>query len=152
MIIKDKREYMKKYNKRYKRIKTKDIKQYMKNYKSTDAFKRRRRENLKYYKCECGGKYDSEHKKSHVRSKKHQKYNNKILLEIIEELYNMDMFICEFTEKILNDLDKNEEGSFFDSDDDFLLNDEPLEDFKDIDDIDDFDISDFEDLEDYDIF
>lgn len=154
-MVKNKKEYMKKYNKKYKTIKTKNIKEYMKKYKSTDAFKRRRRENLKYYICECGGRYDSEHKNSHIKSKKHQKYNNKVLLEIIDELLEMKTFIfCEYTEKILDDLDKVEEGCFFDTDDEFILDEEPLEleDNEDFDINEDFDVSDFEDLEDYDIF
>lgn len=126
--------------------KTNDVKEYMKHYKSKEAYKRRRKENLKYYTCECGGKYDSEHINRHMESKRHQKYNNKVLLEIVDELLNMDMFICEFTEKILDDLDKIEEGSFFDTDDDFLLDEEPLE----FDFFDDFEVmSDFEDIDDY---
>lgn len=92
--------------------KTEDIKEYMKRYKSTDAYKRRRREKLVYYKCECGGKYTSEHVSRHMESKRHQKYNNKVLLEIVDELFDIDMFICEFTKKILDDLEKIEEGSF----------------------------------------
>lgn len=122
--------------------KTEDIKEYMKHYKSKDLFKRRRKENLKYYKCECGGKYDSEHVKRHMQSKRHQKYNNKVLLEIVDELWEMDMFISQCSEKILDDLDKVDEGCFFDE--------EPLE----IDINDDFEVtSDFEDIDDYnDIF
>lgn len=166
-MVKNIKEYMKKYNKKYKRVKTADIKEYMKKYKSTDAFRRRRKENLKYYICECGGRYDSEHKNSHIKSKKHQRYNNKVLLEIIDELENMDMFYCEYTEKILDDLDKVDEGSFFDTDDsldelnamhhdefsldEFSLDEEPLEFDISATPHEDFEVlSDFDDIEDLD--
>lgn len=75
--------------------KTKDIKKYMKQYKKTEQFKIRRKQLLRYYKCECGGRYTSEHITKHMNSKKHLKYNNKLLLEIIEEMRNMEETVDE---------------------------------------------------------
>lgn len=66
---------------------TENRKQYMKEYKSTNDFKKRRKEKqqIKQF-CECGGKYTKEHQISHSRSKKHNKYlSEKLMFEPLED-------------------------------------------------------------------
>jgi hypothetical protein len=56
------------------KILTKDIKKYRKDYKARPHVIKRRKQRLIKYECICGGKFDSEHKNWHLKSKRHQRY------------------------------------------------------------------------------
>jgi hypothetical protein len=73
---------------------------YNKEYKKSDRYKKRRKQLLTKYRCDCGGKYDSEHKNWHMKSKRHQRYEAmKVKLEDFEvpnfedlDTYNHEIF------------------------------------------------------------
>ena len=68
------------------KVKTVDMKEYRKVYKSKIENKQRRRELVKHNKCECGGKYTDEHKTFHEGSRKHLRFlGNQLMQEPIED-------------------------------------------------------------------
>jgi hypothetical protein len=77
---------------------TENMKQYMKEYKSTNKFKKRRRELQKTQICECGGKYTKEHKNFHETSRKHNKYlSEKLMKEPLEDFNHPPFHTVDMT-------------------------------------------------------
>lgn len=85
------------------RVKTADIKEYRKVYKMKNENKQRRKQLIQKHMCQCGGKYDDDHKTRHEQSRKHLRYLGEQLMQdpIIEDFEHpsfetVDMTYFEF--------------------------------------------------------